>query len=141
MSQRARGDINLEVAISCDTSDAPTFIRFKLEGDCASAEELITLRRALIRAGQLTAKSCVLVDLRGANTLPELQELLDAFQVDGVWPICRAFVVKNEVQYAMARQLQSALSAQTTINQIFRDEAPAMEWLAALAARTHSIRA
>ena len=129
------------MAISCDTSEAPTFVRFKLEDDCASAEELIALRRALIRAGQLTAKSCVLVDLRSANTLPELQELLEAFQVDAVWPICRAFVVKNEVQYAMARQLQSALRAQTTINQIFRDEAPALEWLAALSARAHSIRA
>jgi hypothetical protein len=129
------------MAISCDTSDAPTFIRFKLEDDCASADELISLRRALIRAGQLTAKSCVLVDLRSANTFPDLQDLLAAFDVDGLWPFCRAFIVNNESQYAMARQLQSALRTQTTINQIFRDEAPAMEWLAALAARSHSIRA
>ena len=129
------------MAISCDTSDAPTFIRFKLEDDCASAEELIALRRALIRSGQLTGKSCVLVDLRSAHILPELEELLAAFQVDGVWPICRAFVVNNEVQYEMARRLQSALRDQTTINQIFRDETPAMEWLAALAARSHSLRA
>ena len=129
------------MTISCDTSDAPTLIRFKLQDDCASAEELIALRRELIRAGQLTAKSCVLVDLRSAHTLPELQELLAAFQVDGVWPLCRAFVVNSEVQYEMARRLQSALRDQTTINQIFRDEAPALEWLAALAARSHSIRA
>jgi hypothetical protein len=129
------------VAISCDTSDAPTLVRFTLAGDCASAEELISLRRALIRAGQLTAKSCVLLDLRGANTIPNLQELLDAFQADGVWPVCRAFVVNNDVQYEMARQLQSVFSADTTINQIFQDETAAMEWLAAIAARSHSIRA
>ena len=129
------------MAISCDTADAPTFIRFKLEDDCASAEELISLRRALIRAGQLTTKSCVLVDLRSASTFPDLQDLLAAFDVDGLWPFCRAFVVNSESQYAMARQLQSALRTQTTINQIFRDEVPAMEWLAALSARSHSIRA
>jgi hypothetical protein len=129
------------MAISCDTSDAPTFIRFKLEDDCASAEELIALRRALIGAGQLTAKSCVLVDLRSATIFPDLQDLLAAFDVDGLWPFCRAFVVNNESQYALARQLQSALRTQTTINQIFRDEVQAMEWLAALAARSHSIRA
>ena len=129
------------MAISCDTADAPTLVRFRLEDDCASAQELIDLRRALIRAGQLTAKSCVLLDLRGANSFPNLQELLEAFQADGVWPICRAFVVNNDVQYAMARELQSALSAHTTINQIFQEETAAMEWLAAIAARSHSIRA
>jgi hypothetical protein len=131
----------MAVAVSCDTSDAPTFVRFTLEGDCASAEELINLRRALIRTGQFTAKSCVLLDLRGANTFPDVQALLAAFQADGVWPICRAFVVNNAVQYQIAQQLQSALGAQTTINQIFHDETVAMEWLAALAAHAHSIRA
>jgi len=129
------------VACTCDISDAPPFVRFRLQDDASSAEELINLRRALIRAGQLTAKSCVLLDLRGANTFPSLQELLDAFQADGVWPVCRAFVVDNDVQYEMARQLQSAFSAHTTVNQIFQDETAAMEWLAAIAARSHSIRA
>ena len=129
------------MAITCDTADAPTLVRFRLADDCASAAELINLRRALIRAGQLTAKSCVLLDLRGANTFPNLQELLDAFQADGVWPVCRAFVVDNDVQYEMARQLQAAFSAHTTINQIFKEETAAMEWLAAIAARSHSIRA
>ena len=129
------------MAISCDTRDAPTFVRFTLQDDCASAEELITLRRALIRAGQLTAKSCVLLDLRRATAFPCLEELLAAFQADGVWPACRAFIVTNDVQYEMARQLQSTLGPQTTINEIFQDETRAMEWLAAFAARTHSIRA
>jgi hypothetical protein len=129
------------VAISCDTRDAPTFVRFTLEDDCASAEELISLRRALIRAGQLTAKSCVLMDLRRATTFPCLDDLLAAFQADGVWPACRAFVVTNDIQYEMARQMQTTLGPQTTINEIFQDETPAMEWLAAFSARTHSIRA
>jgi len=129
------------VAIGCDTKDAPTLVRFTLEDDFSSPEELIDLRRALIRAGQLTAKSCVLLDLRRAKTFPDLQKLIAAFQADGVWPFCRAFVVNDHVQYEMARQLQSALDAQTTINQIFQDETAAMEWLAALAARSRSIRA
>ena len=78
--------------------------------------------------------------LRRATTFPNVQELIAAFQADGVWPICRAFVVNNDVQYQMAQQLQAALDAQTTINQIFQDETAALEWLAALAARSHSIR-
>lgn len=129
------------MAISCDTSDAPTFVRFTLEDDCASAAELIDLRRALIRAGQLTAKSCVLLDLQRAHTFPDVQELLAAFEADALWPVCRAFLVSTEVQHDVARQLQSLLGGQSTINEIFHNETTAMEWLAAVAARTRTIRA
>jgi hypothetical protein len=115
-------------------------VRFCFE-DAWSARELIELRRELIRAGELTAQSAVLFDLRRAAGIPDLAELshhVDATPADAIRPACRAFVVSTEAQYHGARQLQTLLGAQSVVNEIFQEESSAIEWLAAMSGRTRT---
>ena len=128
--------------IRIDTSDAPTLVRYTFEEEW-STRDLIERRQELIRAGQLTAKSCVLFDLRRAATFPPLEELqaaIDAITADAIWPACRAFLVTTPQQFDLARQLQSLMGPRAVISETFQDEMEAMEWLSAFAGRTHSIR-
>src|SRR5918999_6272435 len=95
----------------CHTEDAPTLVRYTFDGEW-SATELAKLRQELIRAGQLTRKTCVLFDLRNATTFPTAEDLepaLFAAKADEVWPACRAFLVKTPLQHDAARQLQALL--------------------------------
>lgn len=131
------------VAIRADTSDAPALVRYVFDGTW-QARELLEQRRELIRAGQLTARTAVLFDLRAAADIPDLADLHPTRQstsLDGVWPACRAFVVKTEAQHAGARRLQALLAPQSVINEIFVDESDALAWLAAMARRDGAIRA
>ena len=128
--------------IRIDTSDAPTLVRYAFEGQW-SARDLIERRQELIRAGQLTRKSCVLFDLRRATSLPavdELQVALQAAITDTIWPACRAFVVMTPQQHDFARQLQALMGPHAVVSETFQDETDAMEWLSAFAGRSHSIR-
>jgi hypothetical protein len=127
----------------CNTEDAPTLVRYTFDGEW-SASNLAGLRQELIRAGQLTRKTCVLFDLRKATTFPTADDLklaLYAATADGVWPACRAFLVKTPLQHDVARQLQALLGPDSVINETFQEESAAMEWLSAFARRTHPIRA
>jgi hypothetical protein len=129
--------------VTCNTEDAPTLVRYTFESEW-SASDLAKLRQELIRAGQLTRKTCVLFDLRRATAFPtaeDLQLALYSAIADGVWPACRAFVVNTPLQHDAARQLQALLGPESVISETFHDESKAMEWLAAFAGRTHSIKA
>ena len=120
------------MAIRCDASEAPGLVRFLFDADGGSRLELVQLRRALIQTGKLTAKSAVLIDLRAVITARHtgLHKPYDDEPAD-VWPICRAFLVTTQAQYALARSL-GVLGGQSVINEIFEDESAALEWLAAL---------
>ena len=90
----------------------------------------------------MTVETAVLFDLRGATNLPDLAELhpaLHAGTIDGIWPVCRAFVVNTNTQYDCARRLQAMLGPQSVINEIFEEERDALEWLAAMS-RTRAVR-
>src|SRR5688572_3364370 len=129
--------------VTCNTEDAPTLVRYTFDGEW-SATELAKLRQELIRAGQLTRKTCVLFDLRTATAFPtskDLQLALYTATADGVWPACRAFLVNTPLQHDAARQLQALLGPESVINETFQDESRAMEWLSAFAGKTHSIKA
>ena len=128
--------------VTCDTKDAPTLVSYVFEGEW-SVHDLIERRRELIRAGQLTPKSCALFDLRRATTVPslsDLQPVLREATTDGIWPACRAFLVTTPQQHEVARILQALLAPEAVISETFQDEIEAMEWLSAFAGRTHSIR-
>jgi hypothetical protein len=127
--------------IQYDTADAPALVRYSFVGAWTS-DELIKARSELIRAGQLTAKSAVLFDLRLAAGLPNLGHLALAMDAErpAVWPICRAFLIATPEQFAEARQLQLLLGPDSVINQVFRDEPAALEWLAVMVGRTAAIK-
>lgn len=128
--------------ITCDTADAPALVAYRFCGTWA-ADELVELRRELVSAGHLTASSGVLFDLRKSGDSPALADLsaLHHGAISGVWPICRAFLVTTEAQHAIAHQLQATLGPQSVINEIFLDEAKALEWLTAVAERARAVRA
>ncbi|HYE86591.1 MAG TPA: hypothetical protein VEA16_09565 [Vicinamibacterales bacterium] len=119
------------------TADAPHLLRYTFDSEWEACE-LAERRRELIRAGQLTADSAVLFDLRKSTAFPSVHDL-NAAVMDGVWPACRAFVVASQSQYDLARRLQALLGPHTVISQIFDDEAEALEWLAAFTARRRSV--
>lgn len=75
------------------------------------ARDFLQCRREQLQAGQLTRKTAV------------------------------SFLVTTEEQHNCARQLQALLGPQSVINEIFRDETTAFEWLSQMAGRAHSIRA
>lgn len=127
--------------ISCDTSDAPAFVRFTFDGEWAAAIELIQRRREALRDGHLNAKSAVLYDLRGATLLPNHVDLRHAVSIhdrDAEWSACRAYLVGSDDQLDTARQLQQ-IDLQSAVSEIFRQESLAIEWLAAMVARTHGV--
>jgi hypothetical protein len=129
--------------VTFSAADAPTLVRYAFEGDW-TVRDFLECRRKLLRAGLLTTKTAVLFDLRQATTFPslgDLQPALNATPMDAIWPVCRAFLVTTEAQYDGARQLQALLGPQSVINEIFRDEASAFEWLSAMAGGTPPIRA
>jgi hypothetical protein len=120
--------------VSCDTTDAPTLVRYSFNGDWL-AREINERRLELIQAGHLTAASAVLFDLRPTSTFPNLADLHTPLQDDAVWPTCRAFLVTTQSQAAMARELQAVLGPHSVINETFHDESRALEWLSALTGR------
>lgn len=117
--------------VRLDIAAAPAIMCFVFEGDWTSTFELIELRRAAVRAGHLTDKGGVLFDLRRATTVPNIADVrlaILAAQDDAVWPVRRAFLVANQDQYAIARQLQM-FGPQSVVSEIFQNERKAMEWL------------
>src|SRR5688572_13229206 len=97
------------MAVTCDTADAPTLVRYAFEGDW-TARDFLDRRRELLRAAQLTAKSAVLFDLRQSATCPPLGDLhsaLHASTSDTIWPMCRAYLIATEAQYECAREIQA----------------------------------
>jgi hypothetical protein len=128
--------------VTCNTSDAPTLVRYIFDGEW-SARDLIERREELIRMGQLTPNSGVLFDLRKVTTFPPLSDLqlaLHAATTHAIFPAFRAFLATSQQQYDGARQLQALLGPHSVINETFRDEEAAIEWLGALAGRTDSSR-
>lgn len=130
--------------ISCDTSDAPAFVRFTFDGEWAAAIELIQRRRDAFRSGHLNEKSAVLFDLRGATLLPNHLELRHAVSItehdrDAVWSSYRAYLVASDEQLEIARRLQE-IERQSALSEIFRQESLAIEWLAAMVARAHGVK-
>jgi hypothetical protein len=125
--------------ITCDTSDAPTLVWYLFEGEC-TGRDILQRRLELITAGQLTAKTAVLFDLRRATTFTNVGDLATVVRPGAVWPVCRAFLVNTPAQYDAAGQLQALLGPDAVINQIFQDEAKALEWLSAMVGRSHAIR-
>jgi hypothetical protein len=126
--------------VRCSTVDAPALVRYAFEGAWV-ALDLLDLRRELVQAGKLTANTAVLFDLRQATTFPALADLHPALTTEGIWPVCRAFLVSTEEQHSCAQQLQALLGPHRVINEIFRDETTAHEWLSAMAGRVDSIKA
>lgn len=92
------------MAIRCDSSEAPRLLRFVFDADGGSRSELLQVRRELLQTGKLTASSAVLVDLRAVLTSRHTgaQEPSTAEPAE-VWPLCRAFLVTTQAQYALAR--------------------------------------
>jgi hypothetical protein len=132
------------MSISCDTSDAPAFVRFTVDGAWPDATELVQLRGAAVRDGHLNAQSAELFDLRGATLLPNQFDLRHAVALtphngDAVWSACRAYLVGSDDQLEVARQWQQ-IQGQSAASEIFRKESLAIEWLAAMAARTHGVK-
>src|SRR5688500_5042061 len=124
--------------VTCNAADAPALVQYAFVGDWA-AKDFLDRRRELLRAGQLTTKSAVLFDLRQSAMCPPLSDLhpvLHTQAKDAVWPVCRAFLITTEAQYECARQLQALLGPHSVVNEIFRDEPSAFEWLSAMAGRT-----
>jgi hypothetical protein len=118
-------------------------VRYVFEGSW-TARDLLDRRQELLRAGQLTARTAVLFDLRPATAFASLADLHRALQAtgpDAVWPACRAFLVSTEEQHNCARQLQAVLGPDSVINEIFRDESTAYEWLSAMTGSAPSTRA
>lgn len=126
--------------VTCYTADAPVLVRYIFDGDWC-AQDINERRLELIRAGQLTASSGVLFDLRRTETFPNLAELHWASQKDAIWPKCRAFLVITPLQTQIARELQALLAPHSVINETFDDEAKALEWLSALTGRVHADKA
>lgn len=128
--------------IRCDTSDAPAFVRFTFTSDWRDAVTLIDLWRQVVRAGQLTVKSAVLFDLRLLSKLPDPTELhhalLDA-HLEAAWPLCRAYLVGSPDQRSLAQQMQQC-EPPSLFSEIFQVESQALEWLAAMNARTQGIK-
>jgi hypothetical protein len=117
--------------VTCDTAEAPGFIRYVFVGEW-TAQELLERRRELLRSGQLGATTRVLFDLRAVTRLPSLDGLhpvLYRSVEDLVWPACRAFVVSSKEQYDLAIKLQFLMGPHSVINQIFDKESTALEWL------------
>jgi hypothetical protein len=124
--------------VTFNAAEAPRLVRYTFDGEWL-ASDLIARRLELIGAGLLTTETATLFDLRRATTLPNLAELHSALQEDSVWPMCRAFLVTTQLQYDAARQLQALLGPHSVVNDIFQDEAKALEWLAALMGRAQPI--
>jgi hypothetical protein len=117
--------------IAIDTSEAPSFIRFTLSGAWPTHEQQRELRLQLIGAGQLTAQTRAMIDLRDVVELPayaEANSILAAAAKDGALPRLRAYLVGSAVQYGLARQFKSAAGPAAQIG-IFTNEHEALEWL------------
>lgn len=114
-------------------------MRYLFEGEC-TGRDLLQRRLELISAGQLSAKTAVLFDLRRATAFTNAGDLATIVRPGAVWPVCRAFVVTTPGQYEAARQLQGLLGPDAVINEIFQDETKALEWLLAMIGRLQGVR-
>ena len=117
------------MSIEIDTSQAPTRLRIVLGETWPTLVEHTRLRQKLINAGQLTASTIALYDVRQAATYPhfdELQSIVSAAQ-PAPWPRVRAYLTRTPVQYGVVRQFQ-ALTAGCVEIQIFTSEAEADSW-------------
>lgn len=126
------------MAVTCRTADAPALVRYAFEGDW-TARDFLDRRRELLQAGQLTARSAVLLDLRQSATCPPLDDLDPALYASTsapIWPACRAYLIATEAQYECARQIQALLGPRPAISEIFQNETNAIEWLSAMAGRS-----
>ncbi len=123
-----------KMPVRFDAADAPALVRYAFDGEWV-ARDLIERRLELIRAGQLTAETAVLFDLRLATSSPDLADLHPALHSNAVWPKCRAFLVTTQLQYEVARQLQALLGPHSVVNEVFQREDQALEWLSALTGR------
>ena len=127
--RRAIVDILRMMSIEVDTSYAPTRLRFVLDATWPTVGEHTRLRQRLIKAGQLTASTIALYDVRKAATYPgyeELQSIVNAAQ-PAPWPRVRAYLTLTPVQYGVVRQFQALTDGCVEI-QIFTNEAEADAW-------------
>ena len=89
-----------------------------------------SLLKKLRGAGQLTAETTALVDLRSVKQLPkqdQLRQTIEAVSSQDHWPLRRAYIVMPGAQYGVMRQLQAQLPEDIE-TEIFTDEAAAREW-------------
>lgn len=117
--------------IAIDTSEAPSFLRFTLMRSWPTIEQQRELRVKLMDAGQLTAQTRAVIDLRDVAEVPnhtDANAILAAPAREGGLPRLRAYLVGSAVQYGMARQFRSMAGAAAQIG-IFTDEHEALEWL------------
>ena len=89
-----------------------------------------TILKELRSAGQLTASTTIMVDLRAIEHLPRQDEVrvtIDAVSSQDHWPLRRAYLVLPGAQYGVMRQLQAQMPEDIE-TEIFTDEAAAREW-------------
>jgi len=112
------------------TESAPERIEVVYD-EWPSPDATRAILKRLLGAGQLTAGTTVMVDLRPVKQLPKQDQL--RLTIDAVsshnqhWPLRRAYLVTPGAQYGVLRQLQAQLPEDIE-SEIFTDEAAARKW-------------
>lgn len=112
------------------TESAPNCIEVVYD-EWPSPDAARAILKNLLGAGQLTAHTTMMVDLRPVKQLPKQDEL--RLTIDAVssnknhWPLRRAYLVMPGAQYGVLRQVQSQLPEDIE-SEIFTDEAAARKW-------------
>ena len=116
--------------IKFDATEAPRFIRFNVIGEWPSPDDQQRVRNALVATGQLTARTCALVDLRELKAVPDFataRGIVDAAVRDHGWPSTQAYLVGSATQFGFVRQLQLYAPSGTVVA-LFTSELEAALW-------------
>jgi hypothetical protein len=112
-------------------NEAPRAIRLNVTGEWPPIAELAAIRQQLISAGQLTAQTKALFDIRMVASIPpysQVREIVDAAMKQGGLPLRRAYLVGAAVHHGIVRQMQALAPKEIGI-EIFTNEAEAESWL------------
>ena len=112
--------------IGVDLGDSPNFIRLTLTDEWPTPEDQRELRESLSAAGELTAVTRALIDLRELAPLGPGARYASA--KEGVIARVQAYLVATAEQHHFARQCRIA-AGPGRIVEIFIEERAALEWL------------
>jgi hypothetical protein len=115
-----------ESTIGVDLSDSPNFIRFTVTGEWPASEQQRQLRESLTAAGELTAATRALIDLRELVPLGPVDPM--AAVKEGLVTRVQAYLVATYEQHHFARQCRIAAGPGRVL-EIFIEERAALEWL------------
>ena len=115
-----------EATIGVDLSDSPNFIRFTVTGEWPTPDQQRQLHDSLRAAGELTARTRALIDLRELAPSGPVDPMAAA--KEGLITRVQAYLVATSEQHHFARQCRIAAGPGRVL-EIFIEERAALEWL------------